>query len=421
MRSLLRLFNYDGYRVIDSRVSTRDQTLEVVLERKGSKPLDCRVCGCPLRQQRGSYWLRLRELSVMNFKTTVKLRRQKAHCPNCRKARSEKIDFIAEATPHLTAQYAEWMGMMCEFSPVSRVAKFCGHSEGRVRNIDYARMRRYLKKYKIPPATHIAVDEVYARRKPRKGENRDKRFFTVITDLDTRKVIWVSESRQKEALDEFFQMIGKKACEDIKVVAIDQHDGYRKSVGQHCPQATVVWDRFHLMQSFNEALNEERKTLHDSFEKGSDIKELTRAKYKYIFLRKPSRRTKADQSHIDQVFLENSKFSQLEIIKEFFYSFFDQTSEISALDIFCELGRWVDQAGFRIIKNWYRNLENNWETLKNYFRFKVTSALAEGVNNVIKTLKRRAYGYRDMDYFRLKIMQVCGYLNSDWAGKQGVM
>jgi transposase len=183
----------------------------------------------------------------------------------------------------------------------------------------------------------------------------------------------------------------------------------------------VVWDRFHLMQSFNEALNEERKTLHDSFEKGSDIKELTRAKYKYIFLRKPSRRTKADQSHIDQVFLENSKFSQLEIIKEFFYSFFDQTSEISALDIFCELGRWVDQAGFRIIKNWYRNLENNWETLKNYFRFKVTSALAEGVNNVIKTLKRRAYGYRDMDYFRLKIMQVCGYLNSDWAGKQGVM
>jgi transposase len=61
---------------------------------------------------------------------------------------------------------------------------------------------------------------------------------------------------------------------------------------------------------------------------------------------------------------------------------------------------------------WYNNLEKGWDTLKNYFRYKATSALSEGINNVIKTIKRRAYGYRNMEYFRLKIMQVCGYLNS---------
>ena len=62
--------------------------------------------------------------------------------------------------------------------------------------------------------------------------------------------------------------------------------------------------------------------------------------------------------------------------------------------------------------NWFNNLDRNWSTLKNYFTVKVTSALSEGQNNVIKTLKRRAYGYRNMEHFRLKILQVCGYLNS---------
>ena len=61
---------------------------------------------------------------------------------------------------------------------------------------------------------------------------------------------------------------------------------------------------------------------------------------------------------------------------------------------------------------WYRNFEKGWERIKNYFQYRVTSALSEGHNNVIKMLKRRAFGYRNMEYFRLKIMQVCGYLNS---------
>ena len=69
-------------------------------------------------------------------------------------------------------------------------------------------------------------------------------------------------------------------------------------------------------------------------------------------------------------------------------------------------------ATFNHLENWWENLASGWATLKNYFEFPVTSSLAEGVNNVIKSLKRRAFGFRNMDYFRLKIMQACGYLNS---------
>jgi hypothetical protein len=101
--------------------------------------------------------------------------------------------------------------------------------------------------------TRISVDEVYARSpvQLKDGETREDLFLTVIIDHKTHKVIWVSQSRRKEALDTFFEMIGPEACQRIKVVTCDQHKGYAESVHQYCAHADLVWDRFHLVQSFD--------------------------------------------------------------------------------------------------------------------------------------------------------------------------
>jgi transposase len=279
--------------------------------------------------------------------------------------------------------------------------------------LDLARMKRMLARYKIPKVTAISVDEVYARRKPKHaGESRDDRFFTVIADMKTRKVIWVAESRRKEALDQFFILIGKKAAEQIEVVATDQHEGYAASIREHLPQATHVWDRFHLMQCFEQAVNDTRKGLHEEQEKGSELSRLSRGQYRFVFVKKASRRTPAEKSHIDEVLRDNAGFAKLELIKERMLSFFDCQTEAEAKTIFEQLGDWIWQCRFTPLMRWYENFEQGWDTVKNYFRYRVTSALSEGINNVIKMLKRRAFGYKNMEYFRLKIMQACGYLNS---------
>jgi transposase len=103
---------------------------------------------------------------------------------------------------------------------------------------------------------------------------------------------------------------------------------------------------------------------------------------------------------------------RLEIIKERMLTFFNEPDELSAKTVFTEIGDWIWQADFKPLKKWYLNLEKNWETLKNYFEWRVTTSLSEAINNVIKSIKRRGFGYRNMQYFKLKIMQVCGYLNS---------
>jgi transposase len=87
----------------------------------------------------------------------------------------------------------------------------------------------------------------------KEDEDRDDLFLTIVVDLKTHKVIWVSQSRKKQALDEFFNLLSGRAKSQIEVVATDQHEGYSASVKEHCPKATIVFDRFHIVQKFNEA------------------------------------------------------------------------------------------------------------------------------------------------------------------------
>jgi transposase len=357
--------------------------------------------------------MKLEAMPIMGFRTFVYFWRQKGHCEKCKKARSEAVDFVAEESPHLTQDYAWWIGRVCEIAAVSRVAELVNQDETTAWRVDYRRMQRMLAYYSIPEVTRISVDEVYARKKAKyRGESRNDRFFTVVTDLKTHRVIWVSESRSQKGLDQFFALIGPEACEKIELVAMDQHEDYAASVREYCKKAKIVWDRFHLMQNFEEAVNEVRKELHEEQAGDSEMRRLSRGKYRYLFLKKESRRTEEERTHINAILQLNARFAKLEIIKERMISFFDQPDEASAKAVFEDIGDWIFQECFRPLMRWYNNFESGWDTVKNYFLHRITSSLSEGQNNVIKALKRRAYGYRNMHYFRLKIMQVCGYLNS---------
>jgi transposase len=406
---------FDGFEVIDLKEwLTTKGFIEIELKPKEDRVFHCHRCGEPLGCERGKYPVKLEAMPLMGIKVFVKFMRTKGYCVRCKKARAEAIEFIAPESPHLTCDYAYWLGKLCEISAVSRAAELTRQKAITLWRHDYARMQRYLEHYKIPAVTAICVDEVYARRKPHPGdESRDDKFFTIISDLKTRKVIWVSKSRSRKALDEFFNIIGKDCATKIEVVAIDQHDPYVASITEHAPQATIVFDRFHLVQNFEEALNETRKDLFEEHKKSDPtIARLAAGRNRFIFLEKDSRRTDHEKSLIKEVANKNKKFLYLELIKERFLEFFNHNSFEGALRVLREIGDWIWQQQLRPLMLWYQRFERALPTIENYFKYKVTTALAEAINNVIKSVKRRAFGYRNMDYFRLKIMQVCGYLNS---------
>jgi transposase len=210
-------------------------------------------------------------------------------------------------------------------------------------------------------------------------------------------------------------MIGKEACQRIKVVTCDQHRGYAESVRQYCANASLVWDKFHLVQAFNEALNEERKKEWDKYGEPS-LKEddLLAGKYKYIYLTKSANRSKTDRRHIEEVMKKNERIAKMELIKEHFHKMFHCQDKLEAQIMLSECYEWAWQAkAFHLLK-WIMSVRERNE-FWNYFEHRLTSGVSEGINRAIKTLKWMAYGYKDMNYFALKIMQRYGYLNHKYA------
>lgn len=408
---------FEGYETIDFREFLEAGKIEIVLRRRDEKKTHCHRCQTELIKVSGRHKIVLEGLGIMGNRTFIHFWRLKGFCMNCKKTRSEEIAFMSRHTPHLTDDYADFIGRTTEIAPVKGVAELYSQNPMTVWRIDFARLKYLLQHYKIPNVRAITVDEIYARKRTKPGENRNDQFFTVINDLNTRRTIWVSESRSKKALDQFFMLIGKEACNKIEVVAIDQHEDYMASVKEHCPKATIVWDKFHLLRHFEEAVNDTRKMLHDEQPGGSEMKRLTRGQHRFLFVKKAKRRTEEEKRHIDDVMKENHEFVRLELIKERMLSFFNEQTVESAKEVFEEIGQWIWEAGFKPLMKWYNNLEAGWDTLKNYFLYRTNSALSEGKNTLIKMLKRRGFGYRNMEYFRLKIMQVAGYLNHHYVAQ----
>ncbi len=322
---------------------------------------------------------------------------------------------MSELNPHMTEEMALWINRLTEITTVLAVSRLESIDKMTCYQVDKAVLMRLLAGYRVPKVTAISVDEVYARRKKKEGEDRDDLYLTVIVDLNTRKVIWVSQGRKKRALDEFFELLGKEACEEIRVVAADQHRGYADSVAINCPKATLVWDRFHLVQNFNDALNEDRKLELLDQRKNSEARRLLQGRYRYIFLTKADHRSKEDQRHIDAIMKRNEKIAKMELIKEHFHKVFDCESEEDAQLMMAECYQWALDVKAANIFRFIRDLRHE-RSFLNYFKFKVTTSVSEGINRVIKGMKWMAYGYRDMFYFALKILQKCGYLNSQFAG-----
>lgn len=409
--------SFQGYFVKDIKEFIKTQYMEIHLESEPDRERLCNACGEVLGAMHDRYYVKARHLRAFNWTVVLCFFREKRFCPNCNKVRSEYINFLCPTSPHITLELAWWISRLSEVTTVLSVSKLESIDKMSCYKVDKYILRRMLQGYQIPKVTHISVDEVYARSpvQQKDHETRDDLFLTVIVDQKTHKVIWVSPSRRKEALDTFFEMIGSEQCKDIQVVTCDQHRGYGESVSQYCPNADLVWDRFHLVQSFNEALNEERKKEWDKYgdPEGDD---LMSGKYRYIFLTKAKNRSVKDQWHIDEVMKKNERIAKMEMIKEHFHKMFEVQDELTAKTMLCDCYEWSYQAKAWNLAKYFWNLMERKE-LWNYFKHKLTSGVSEGINRAIKTLKWVAYGYKDMSYFALKIMQKCGYLNSKYAIK----
>lgn len=412
-----RCFNsFQGFSLKDIKEFSSERRFEIHLTRDESFSPICNACGEILGNYHDQYPMKVKHLRVFEMNVELHFMRNKYKCSNCKKVRSEWIPWLCPTTPNLTLDFAWWINRLTEITSVKQVSNLYSVDKMTCYAIDRHILQRLLQGYKIPKVTHIGVDEVYARSPKQKedGETRDDLFFTVIVDLKTHKVIWVSKSRRKEALDTFFAMIGEEACADIKVVATDQHEGYGKSVRENCPHASLVWDRFHILQRFNDALNEERKQEAERVRGREHYRNLLNGRNRFLFLKRAIHRTTKEKEQLEEVMSLNWKIARLELIKEKFHQMYEsQTAQEAELCLY-EVYEWATSINAWEVVKFIEDIRDA-KSFWNYFTHRFTTSVVEGINRAIKGLKWQAYGYKDMAYFALKILQKLGYLNHKYA------
>lgn len=404
--------SFQGFSTIDIKESVICKEMEIHLKAQADRECLCSRCGEVLGAKKDEYRVKARHLRCFDWKVSVVFYRQKRWCARCQKVRSELIEWICPTSPHMTMELAWWVNRLSEVTSVLAVSRLESLDKMSCYALDKYILQRLYQGYSIPKVRRISVDEVYARSKKQMKENetRDDLFLTVIVDQDTRKVIHVSQSRRQEALDHFFELLGPEGCKDIEVVATDQHEAYASSVAAYCPRAIVVWDRFHLVNMFNDAINQERKEELGRIDPEGEMGDLMNGKYKCVFLTKRKNRSQKNQRHVEEVMRLNDRMAKLELIKEHFHRIFDVQDAQSAAIMLGECYQWAMQINAHSVVKWIRSVKDE-KRFWNYWVARLTTGVSEGINRAIKGLKWQAYGYKDMAYFALKIMQKVGYLN----------
>ncbi len=251
----------------------------------------------------------------------------------------------------------------------------------------------------------MSVDEV-SRRKYYK-------YLTNVIDVDLRKVIWNAKGRTKEIMDKYYKSIGEDNCKKIESIAMDGARSYISSAEEYAVNALLVCDKFHIVAKVNKAVDDTRKFELKKARKQNNqgLIDLINCKQRFILLKNRNRLTEKQEDYLGKLCSINKPIYEAMLLKESFLRLYSCNTEEEAR---AYLTNWIREA-FKSRLECFHKLANSFlnkfRYIINWFKRKISSAISEGFNNKIKRLKRMGYGYRDDNYFLLKIHQHCGLLN----------
>lgn len=251
--------------------------------------------------------------------------------------------------------------------------------------------------YARPPLKHlrqIAIDEIATR----KGHV----YMTVVLDLESSVVVYVGDGKGANSLLPFWKRL-RASHARVQAVAIDMSEAYIKAVQTHLPDAALVFDRFHIVKLLNSKLTQLRRELYreakDKLRK--DVLKGTR----WLLLKHPENLDKSrdEQTRLAEALELNEPLAAAYQLKEDLRQLWEQPHRTAAHDF---VTSWYERAmasGIRVMQQFARTLAGALFGILNWFRHPISTGPLEGVNNKIKTMKRQAYGFRDQEFFKLKI------------------
>lgn len=306
----------------------------------------------------------------------------------------EELDFLQ---PHkrLTRRLARYIYELCKVMTVQDVARRLGLDPKTVKAIDKQFLAEEFGATHCEGLRVLAIDEI-ALRKGQLG------YMTVVLDYQSGRVVWMGQGRSMETLEAFFAQMSEEQKGAIEAVAMDMWEPFINRVQHHCPQAKIVFDLFHLVQAFGKVIDEVRR--EEVRKARGPMKKVVKGS-RYLLL-KNRRNLRPDQcARLRELLAVNERLSAVYQLKDqlkMIYRYQYRAWAKRAIDLWCQMAQEVDHPLMRRFIGRLRFFE---EGILNHCAYPIGTSPLEGVNNKIKLIKRKAYGFHDPIYFALKVKQ----------------
>ena len=390
-----KILGWPGYRVYRHEINEDAKTLKLWVRRKrGNRKLVCSGCGGKLSEVYDTYEREVRDLPCFEFRTTVVIELYRVRCPDCGVKR-EKVPQLPSKAP-FSKRFEEAVGLACESAAVRRVARQFGLSPSTVRAIDVRYLKRWAASRRKPALRQMGIDEIYLGKK--------QKFLTVVSNLETGEPLWFGRERKKETLDEFLgQQLSAFQRSVIRAACLDMWEPYRQSLEQWAPKCQIIYDKFHILQHANQAVDEVRRA--EFFRKGGPARNMVRGK-RWLLLSSWVNLDRSKKRQLNQLFALNRRVMKAYLLKESLGRLWNYVYEGAMLRY---LQSWIDQLRWQRLAPMEKlatMLLKHLEGILNYCRTKIPMGVVEAVNGNIKALLRRGRGYRDLNYLLLKAQRL---------------
>jgi transposase len=333
-------------------------------------------------------------LNLGAAKVWIRCAFRRIFCRTCQRFGIEDLEMFAPYQ-RVTRRLAHYIHALCKVLTVKEVAHHLGLNWKTVKNIDKAFLEQAYKKTDYAGLTILAVDEI--------AVHKGHRYMTVVLDYLTGRVVWLGKDRKAETLTRFFKGMSKTQKERLQAMVMDMWDPFISAVRQQVPHIKIVFDLFHVVSSFGKVID---KVRNDEYRKASKKDQAVFKGSKYLLLKnKENLRRPKHREQLKQLLALNETLSTVMILKDKLKHIWSFTSRAWAQKALHEWGSLARSIGHPDLSKFANMLEHYHDGILNHCDYPIHTSKLEGVNNKIKVIKRKAYGFLDEHYFKLKVLQ----------------
>lgn len=382
---------WPGFELTDFQV--QNNRVNVRLQPQALSASLCSGCGQACEVVHDSHWRRIRDLPMLGYPVDLDVLTRRLACPDCG-PRPQRIDWL-ERYQRITLRLAQAVALGCAKLPVAHVAELFDLHWSTVREIDRRHLRERLSQLPSAQPRRLIMDEF--------ALHKGHHYASVVLDADTKRVLWIGLGRSRAAVRDFFSGLGRQGCQRIEAVAMDMNTAYDLEVRQHCPNARIIYDLFHVVAKYGrEVITRVRVDAANQLRHDKPARRVVKQAH-WLLLRNPARLHSRQQVHLNEVLQANQSLMTVYVMKD----------ELKALwtapDAWEWRRRWkqwlahAHQSQIPALIRFAQLLKPYWRGILSRVRWPMHTGILEGINNKIKLIKRMAFGYRDTDYFFLKI------------------